>query len=327
MRKEPAMAGTPESASQDYAGIIDTGADSFAVDTLSNVEIEDSDKPEISASAKGTQDVDPDKEGQKGKQEEESTPDESEVSTDDKQDDIEDEEDKSKDEEDESEEEYSKRVQKRIGKLNTKRRAAEKLSKAQQEKIDTLEKKLEAMESGKDKSGKPDMNDYDDEEDYYEAIADWKAEKKIAKAKADEATKKAEKAAQKEVDKIESHKVAGVKKYKDFEKAIDGLELERALLPAINEMKNAPDVIYYLGKNSDIADSINDLISTNQPLLAGMKLNKIASSLKGKTRSKAPAPIKPVRGSSKGGVKSIEEMTNAEYRAYRDKQDKSKRLG
>ena len=92
-------------------------------------------------------------------------------------------------------------------------------------------------------------------------------------------------------------------------------------------MKNAPDVIYYLGKNSDIADSINDLISTNQPLLAGMKLNKIASSLKGKTRSKAPAPIKPVRGSSKGGVKSIEEMTNAEYRAYRDKQDKSKRLG
>lgn len=79
-----------------------------------------------------------------------------------------------------------------------------------------------------------------------------------------------------------------VEDYKDVAHS-DYLPISKAMGDALVEMDHGPEVLYYLGKNSDLAEEISRL----PPLSAAVELGRIAEKLpkeSGEKVSKAPAP-------------------------------------
>jgi len=86
----------------------------------------------------------------------------------------------------------------------------------------------------------------------------------------------------------------------EFSKSVDdyhdvvtnpGLSISQTMAEVSMDMKNGPEVLYYLGKNPDLADEISRL----PPLSAARELGRIEAKVlsqnkKGETVSKAPAP-------------------------------------
>ncbi|RLC21487.1 MAG: hypothetical protein DRH93_11655 [Deltaproteobacteria bacterium] len=319
------MGNVNESASQQFEGIIDNGAENFAVDLLSNpaeeIIPEDSDSDDETSQ----NDDDQDDINLEGKDEDDNDDDDQDEGSDTSaEDDDQDDGDTDSQKKSDDDDQYSARVLKRINKISAKRKAAEATVTQQQEEITSLNERLVALEGKKDLNKKPDVEDYDTEEEFEEAKVDWKVNKKLAEqAKIDNEAKLNIEYSKVET-KIQGHMEKGAKKYKDFAGTVQDLSLKRSLLPEINDLKNASDVIYYLGKNSDVADNLNDYVASNQTIKAGKLLQKISSSIKGKKFTRPPKPIRPIKPKG-GGLKDMEAMSNAEYRKMRHKQAKTKR--
>ncbi|RLC24897.1 MAG: hypothetical protein DRH93_03315 [Deltaproteobacteria bacterium] len=320
------MGNSNESVSQQLEGIVDTGAENFSVDLLivpadaDDKQAGDDNSPDGSQNDDQDQIIDDDQDDDQNDDIDDDQEKKSESSADsDKKLDG----DKTDHDDDESEnEDYSERVQKRIGKITAKRKAAEELSRSQQELITTLEERLEALEGKKDLDKKPDSDDFETAEEFEDAMVDWKVRKKIEEQRLEDQKHQQEVENAKIESKIQEHMATGEKKYKDFAETMEGLELKRSLLTPIAKLKNSSDVIYYLGKNQDKADDLNDLVQSDEIIEAGALLQRISSSIKSKKLSSPPKPIRPTKGKSNGTLKSLDEMSNAEYRKARAKQEK-----
>lgn len=95
----------------------------------------------------------------------------------------------------------------------------------------------------------------------------------------------------------------------------DSLPISTVMADVIVEMEQGPEVLYYLGKNSDIAEKIAGL----SPLSAARELGRIESKLQvknGEKVSKAPVPPPKISATEPAITKSLDEL---EGKAYNDK--------
>jgi len=258
-------------------------------------------------------------------------------------------ESKNKEEEEESEEEEpepevspddSKKVKKRIGKLTKKWRTAERERDFEKQKRLDLEKKLNELEAKMPATDKPQKEDFEDEDDYIEALVDWKTESKLkaSQAKVEKAIKDEDeqKAVTETYDGLDDAIEQGSEKYKDFNDVVfnEDLILSENLTQIALDSDIAEDILYYLGSNPEESERLSKL----DPIRAAKEIGKIEIKLeaseeeeeeeeessptpKKKKQTKAPAPIKPVRTD---GVteKDPNKMSPKEYRAWREKQSK-----
>lgn len=127
-------------------------------------------------------------------------------------------------------------------------------------------------------------------EEYVEALADWKAEQKIANREVEQQRKQLDAT-------YEEREEAVRTKYTDFETVAYNPDLR--ITPEMAEVIKAsdlgPDLAYHLGKNPSEADRISRL----SPLAQARELGKIEATLvatppTGKKASSAPEPIRPV---------------------------------
>lgn len=88
---------------------------------------------------------------------------------------------------------------------------------------------------------------------------------------------------------------------------------------AILESDDPAALIHFLGKNPDLASDLEGL----SPTKLGRQIERIEAQMKTtrpKPVSRASEPISPIKGGKGSVVKTLENMSMAEYKAYRTKQ-------
>ncbi len=182
---------------------------------------------------------------------------------------------------------------------------------------------------------RPKLEQFKEYDDYIEAVADWKAEQKIAAFRTQltqqnhqERTQNAENAAK------SSHVEREAKareKYEDYDEVTrnPSLPVSKAMAAAILHADNGPDLYYYLGNHPEEAERISRL----NPPLAVMELGKIVSKIgttpaPARPVSRAPAPINPVVAGG-GAPPSEEPLATDPIKEWVEKRNRAeaKRLG
>ena len=169
----------------------------------------------------------------------------------------------------------------------------------------------------------PDISQFDTLDDYVEAVADYKYQNNMLS----EQEKNVERAIEQRVAREWTAKVDKVRSVApDFDQVFNNvasIEFAPMALEAIAGHKKGAEIAYMLGKDLSEAYRIAALRPAEQLMAIG-ELAAKTSLPKPKTVSTAPTPVKPV-GSSSGGQKSVNDMTDKEYNEFRANQIKQRR--
>jgi|SRR5882672_12103319 len=219
-----------------------------------------------------------------------------------------------------------KSPQERIVELAHKRREAEAKADAEKQRADALEIKLRAMEAQaqplEDKA-RPARANFASDDDYVDALTDWKAEQAIMKRERQQAEARVQ-AEQAEVaqqwDKRQQQAIAAIPDYAEIignSEVVVPPYVHQALL----ESEKGPEIAYYLALHPEEAKKIAAL----KPLAALKRINSLEADLmeddepapkatvaktEAPKKSKAPEPITPIRASTAsdpGTASSFEE--------------------
>jgi hypothetical protein len=175
----------------------------------------------------------------------------------------------------------------------------------------------------------PKESDFASYDDFTAAKTAWAVRRELAedqaneaKAKADEAETRAATISQEEqrLDRDAwSRQVMDAKqRYADFDAVVyaENVPIPGHVAQALVRTPDGADVAYYLGQNPDIASELARL----SPLDAAIEIGRITARLSApppKSKTSAPPPIKPVSAASGSPTKSVENMSQAEFAAWR----------
>lgn len=195
---------------------------------------------------------------------------------------------------------------------------AEMLSK-QDEKFTALETKLDSVINPP--AARPDRVDFETEEDYEDALYDWRspaiAEKKAVSTYQEPPSQKdfaPVDVRENWLDQIELAK----DKYNDFEKklaAIPRTDMTDVMTLSIMESDQAGEIAYFLGDNLPEAERISRLSFAGQV----REIDKLGNKFQSNTSS-APAPIVPTTGAD-APVTDVSKMSMKDYAAYMNKKE------
>lgn len=201
-----------------------------------------------------------------------------------------------------AEPEKEKGVQKRIDELTRKRREAEREADYWRQQAQVAKPKEEPKEViPPGMPAKPTVDQFDSYEDYVEAVADWRADYKLAQrdlmAQQRQVQERQQQAFEGHTQRIESAKA----RYQDFDDVLADARdiiMPPESLQAIVESDHSADVLYHLAKNKADAKRIAAL-----PIHQQLKeIGKLEARFERKEDppvkrvSKAPDPITPVAG-------------------------------
>lgn len=186
-----------------------------------------------------------------------------------------------------------------------------------------LTQQLQALTGGpsatSESAPKPTADDYEDYDAYYDALAAWhvKEQARVQAAELREHLVRQEQEAQ-----LASFKAASkafhesTPDYLDVLKTVDDIQLPPAVQQMLLAVDNGPALMYELARNRTQLEAL----AAMKPMAAALQIGALSASLK-QTKvppvSKAPAPIKPLGTSTPSTGKSPDDMSMAEYRAWR----------
>ena len=212
-------------------------------------------------------------------------------------------------------------VQKRIDEITRKRREAERERDSEREKRLELEKKVQELEKQAPATDRPLSENYETEQEYLEALTDWKIEQKLTKkqeVETKESREQAELARAREIYvEVDKKSAEGRKKYTDYDELVlnDKLKITDAMLETVLELGAPSEVLYYLGKHPDESAEIAGM-SLIKATVALSKIDHKLTTPTPRRTSSTPEPISPVR--STGAVEvNPEKMSMKEFRAWR----------
>ena len=186
------------------------------------------------------------------------------------------------------------------------------------EKISALEQKVDSVINPP--AARPERVNFDTEEDYEDALYEWRTPKAATNEMPEQKPAPTEKKdlLPPEVRKNWNKQFdAGVDKYDDFEEKVYSIPNEAmtdTMTFAITESETGGEVAYFLGKNPSEAARISKLSMASQV----REIDKLTNKFK-KSTSSAPDPIAPTKG-NESGIKDISKMSPDEYKEHRRKQ-------
>lgn len=218
----------------------------------------------------------------------------------------------------EFEEKLTKRIQREQRRLEREyRERAELMARAM-----TAERQLEAAQpkQAPEATGEPQLKDFQDYESYTRAIARYEAKQEreqLINELRQEDQQRQQRQVQEQRDKALAPQVQkAIEKYDDYAEVVSSFLMPPAMDDAVAESPHAAEIGYYLGQNHAEVDRIARLSPTQQV----REIAKLEARFEAppKKTTNAPDPVKPV-GSGASLTKRIEDMTNAEYKAWRAK--------
>jgi hypothetical protein len=172
-----------------------------------------------------------------------------------------------------------------------------------------LESRLQEIESrlsGGNRSApreetKPKVSDFDTQEEFFEALADWKATHKVreqVEAMKAENERNRQKSEQEQLmSGWQKRQAEARQKYEDYEEslAMANIPISPAVQQALLRSENGPDVAYYLSKHPEEAI----LIAGLEPFRAAVAIGRIEERIQSKTApiTKLPEPIRKPKAS------------------------------
>lgn len=190
-----------------------------------------------------------------------------------------------------------------------------------------------SVQSSADSAGKPKSEDYGTQEEWAEAVVDWKIDQRQNADAEKQKQASAQSEHQKTIQEHQSRVDAFKKETKDYDKVVNealaylGKDFEWSITLAkeLISTENAPQLLYELAKEPEELERLNKLT----PIKAARELGKIEARLQKATESpkepkefkktKAPPPLKTVGAGSASVKKTIYDpgLTQAEYEELR----------
>jgi len=208
------------------------------------------------------------------------------------------------------------------------RREREEKSQAEIARLKTENERLKTREKG---LVRPDPTKYTSDAEYHSDLAAYKVRKQDLQTEyeridADYGSAEDQGTASFN-DAVSDFSNEGTEKYPDFaEKVIKSdLPFTAIMVETLMDSDMGADTAYYMAQNPNQVKKIAEM----PPIAQARAIFELESKVKAKqapAQSKAPAPVKPVRGgSSASQSKPITEMSMAEYAAHRHKQMEAQR--
>ena len=187
-----------------------------------------------------------------------------------------------------------------------------------------LKAEIEALKAqSAPKQTEPQMQDFDTFDEYTNALAEYKYNQKTqAQAQQYNQQAQAQKVAQEWQSKVEKVRSV-IPDFDDVFNNVANIEFAPMAIEAVAQHPKGAGIAYMLGK--DVGEAYR--IAALPPVQQLIAIGEIAARLnvpKPKTVSTAPTPVKPV-GSSSGGKKSVNEMSDKEFNEWRANQIKQRR--
>jgi len=206
------------------------------------------------------------------------------------------------------------KLERRFSEITKQREEARKEAQQERTAREALEARLAALErqpapQAPKVDEEPQPSQFNDAFEYAKALAEYTADKRIAEMKQDEAKAKAEAERQKVIDQWASKVQKAKADLPDFDDIVASSDVvvNDDIRDAILESDVGPQILYHLAENDDVAKRIAGL-SAKQALReigkleARFEVKETPPEPKTIARSKAPAPIQPLRGSSPADV-------------------------
>lgn len=247
-----------------------------------------------------------------------------------------DDEDTESEQDHDDEEETDEDLEEEKPRKNGFKKRVDKLTKRNSEKDDTIEvlkREIELLKSqnetilniNEDEIIEPDYNSFDTHEEYIKAYTEYTTKKEVVKQSKELIKRNQQNVIDKEAQRILGtleDKIGKAKKeITDWEAATKGMQFSFGVEKQImRHVEYADKIIYFLGKNRSELDRLNKLDYDSQvEELALIKNRFIKKSVNPATKkiTNMPEPIKSIKAKTVNVSKKIEDMTQAEYEAYR----------
>jgi hypothetical protein len=210
----------------------------------------------------------------------------------------------------EGERKQNPKLERRFSEITKQREEARKEAQREREQREALEQRLAALESQRQPQRvaeavdqEPQPSQFSDAFEYAKALAEFTADKRIADMKREEAAAKEAEERQKVIQtwakKVETAK-ATLPDFDDIVASSD-VVVNDDIRDAILESDVGPQILYHLAENDEVARKIAGL----SPKAALREIGKLEARFEAKpeaektapvVKSKAPAPIQPIRG-------------------------------
>lgn len=216
-------------------------------------------------------------------------------------------------------------IKAQITKERNRRRAADEALQAERAEKAQLQAELEALRPKPEAvTAKPNRADFDDPDDYDDAMIAYGkqvARGEAAAEKAEAAKTAAAEQSKKLADGFRSNVEEFSADHPDFEDVFtEDLPITIAMSHAIMSADNAAELAYWLGNNPEECERISKLGDVAAIKALGRIEERLATPEKPAPKKAKPAPINPLGTRSGENGKDPEEMSTEEYAAYRNAQ-------
>ena len=209
----------------------------------------------------------------------------------------------------EGERKQNPKLERRFSEITKQREEARKEAQQEREARQALEARLAALEKqGQPQKAnpvdeKPQPSQFSDAFEYAEALAEYTADQRIANMKREEAEAKEAEQRQKVITQWTAKVEAAKATLPDFDDIVASSDVvvNDDIRDAILESDVGPQILYHLAENDEVAKKIAGL----SPKAALREIGKLEARFEAKpeaekpapiVKSKAPAPIQPIRG-------------------------------
>ena len=182
---------------------------------------------------------------------------------------------------------------------------------------------------------RPTLEQFQDYDEYVEALADWKTEQKIEQRERELARQAREWHAQEQQRQLMSGWQQRIGEFRstagDFDDvlaAVEHIEIPPEIQRALIEYDNGPQLAYALAKEPK---ELARIARIESPRAALRELGKFEARMSAQAAparppvSRAPEPIRPVGGGAATSSKPVDQMSYQEYKAYREREIAAKK--
>ena len=219
------------------------------------------------------------------------------------------------------------KLEKRFSELTKQREDARKEAQREREHRESLENRLKEIEERAtprpveiQENVKPQPHQFNDAFEYAEALAEWSTEQALINRDKQEAERRAQEERNKVLDSWNKRLNDAKADLPDFDDMVASSDVVVSdhIRDAILESDVGPQILYHLAENPDLADKLN----SGSPISALRQIGRLEAQFERKeapvaeskpsvARSKAPAPINPIKTGS--GVVDVGVDSNGEF--------------
>ena len=219
------------------------------------------------------------------------------------------------------------KLEKRFSELTKQREEARKEAQREREQRESLENRLKELEERAtprpvevQENVKPQPHQFNDAFEYAEALAEWSTEQALINRDKQEAERRAQEERNKVLDGWNKRLNEAKADLPDFDDMVASSDVvvNDHIRDAILESDVGPQILYHLAENPDLADKLN----SGSPISALRQIGRLEAQFERKeapvaeskpsvARSKAPAPINPIKTGS--GVVDVGVDSNGEF--------------